>query len=62
MTEREITVEYYIELIKKLKVESWDIFDWGMDRFYKTETKTYIFMYRDIPNSNANDIIHLMIR
>lgn len=52
----------YLRLIKKLKSLEVPFEDWGMDRIYRTSKKVYTFTYRDRPNSNANDIIHLMIR
>lgn len=53
---------FYLRLIKKLRDCECEPFEWGMDRIYTTEKKVYTFTYRDKPNSNAKDIIHLMIR
>lgn len=53
---------FYLKLIKKLRACDCEPLDWGMDRIYTTAKKIYTFTYRDKPNSNANDIIHLMIK
>jgi len=50
----------YLSLLKSIKPISKS--DWGMDRIIETEDKVYTFTYRDKPNSNINDVIHLMIK
>jgi hypothetical protein len=52
----------YLRLLKKLRALEIDFIDWGMGRIFTTSKKVYTFTYRDKPNSNANDIIHLMIK
>lgn len=52
----------YLRLIKKLKSLGFIGQDWGMDRIFVTTKKIYTFTYRDHPASNANDIIHLMVK
>lgn len=53
----------YLEVIKRLKSEGYEWFDYGDSRvFKKSGDRTYTFTYRDKPNSNAEDIIHLMIK
>ena len=50
----------YLSLLKSIKPLS--KCDFGMDRIIETDDKVYTFTYRDKPNSNVNDIIHLMIK
>ena len=51
-----------LETIKQLRAEGYEWFDCGVDRIYTNGKSIYTFTYRDKPNSNANDIIHLMVR
>lgn len=57
--------EKYISLIKTLKSNGFTYFDSGVDRIFSiglNPCNVFTFTYRDKPNSNANDIVHLMVK
>ena len=55
-----------LELVKTIKSKGYISLDWGDSRIFRKPpyhtNLVFTFTYRDKPNSNINDVIHLTIK
>lgn len=56
------TANQYIRLKKAFRRIGIGYVDWGIDRVYVSAKRVYTIMFRDTPNSNANDVMHISIK